>query len=91
MSFSEYNRTEGTLMQRTDKKGNYMGEGPFVTTRLDYALKALYDFGSSCKYNLIVEYTVRPGSKVLLNMISIPYGPGVTVGHSQRLGLTIKK
>ncbi|MEF9477670.1 hypothetical protein OWR28_08035 [Chryseobacterium sp. 1B4] len=91
MSSKEYLSTGGFLQQKSDQSGNYRGEGPFVTDRLEYAERALNGFSKKDKYDLIVQYTMQPGTTNLLNSISLPHGPGVTGAYSEKLGLPIKK
>ncbi|WP_110368405.1 RHS repeat-associated core domain-containing protein [Chryseobacterium sp. CBTAP 102] len=91
MSTKEYLSTGGFLQQKSDQSGNYRGEGPFVTDRLEYAERALNGFSKKDKYDLIVQYTMQPGTTNLLNSISLPHGPGVTGAYSEKLGLPIKK
>ncbi len=90
MSAKEYKKMLGLLIQRTDDRGNYKGEGPFVTPSLEYAQKALSDFKNAKKYDLIVEYTVEAGTKEMLDRISLP-NTGVSGPYSEMMGLPIKK
>jgi hypothetical protein len=91
MSTKEYLNTGGFLQQKTNQNGNYRGEGPFVTDRLEYAERALNGFGKKDKYDLIIQYTTQQGTTGLLNSISLPHGPGITGAYSEKLGLPIRR
>ncbi|WP_378106690.1 RHS repeat domain-containing protein [Chryseobacterium sp. sg2396] len=91
MSSKEYLSTGGFLQQKRDQNGNYRGEGPFVTDRLEYAERALNGFSKRDKYDLIVQYSTQIGTTNLLNSISLPHGPGITGAYSEKVGLPIRK
>ncbi|WP_343608397.1 hypothetical protein [Chryseobacterium oranimense] len=90
MSYNEYNKAGGYLTQRLNDSGIDMGEGPYVTRRLEYAQKATFSFGYSDQYDIIVQYTVPQGTYEMFKNISLP-ARGVTMKQSEQLGLPIKK
>ncbi len=90
MSYNEYNKAGGYLTQRINDLGIDMGEGPYVTRRLEYAQRAIFSFGYSDQYDVIVQYAVPQGTYEMFKNISLP-ARGVTMKQSEQLGLPIKK
>ncbi|WP_426479373.1 hypothetical protein ACP3T3_07970 [Chryseobacterium sp. CBSDS_008] len=90
MSYNEYSTAGGYLTQRLNDSGMEMGEGPYVTRRLEYAQKASFSFGYSDQYDIIVQYTVPRGTYEMFKNISLP-ARGTTMRQSEQLGLPIKK
>ncbi|PWW26429.1 hypothetical protein [Chryseobacterium sp. AG844] len=90
MSYNEYSKAGGYLTQRLNDSGIEMGEGPYVTRRLEYAQKASFSFGYSDQYDIIVQYTVPRGTYEIFKNISLP-ARGTTMRQSEQLGLPIKK
>ncbi|MET3038559.1 DUF6443 domain-containing protein [Chryseobacterium sp. NRRL B-14859] len=90
MSNNEYNKAGGYLTQRINDSGMNLGEGPYVTRRLEYAQKASFSFGYSDQYDIIVQYTVPKGTYEMFKSISLP-ARGTTMRQSEQLGLPIKK
>ena len=89
MSWDEFNKRLGLLEQLKDPSGNWKGEGPYVTTSLEYAKKALYSFGKSDSYDLIVVYHLPIGTFDRLKNIALD--KHTKDRDAADLGLPIKK